>query len=194
MQGKQIMLRDFVMDDLDAIHYWLQPGHRWQELDGPYYPNPTAAEIEATLNRIRKSIQHNGWPSPRQRQAIADKTTGKIIGQVSRYWISEETHWPAIGIGIFDPAHWRQGKGYEALGLWSEYLFRNEPKFVRLDLRTWSGNTGMMKLALKVGYKEEARFRMARIVNGEYYDGLGYGILRSEWETLYPDGFAATIN
>lgn len=90
--------------------------------------------------------------------------------------------------------HWGQGKGYETLGLWSDYLFHNEPQFVRLDLRTWSGNIGMMKLALKVGYKEEARFRMARIVNGEYYDGLGYGILRSEWETLYPDGFTVSTN
>jgi putative hydrolase of HD superfamily len=51
----------------------------------------------------------------------------------------------------------------------------------------------MMRLAEKVGYAEEARFRMARIVAGEYYDGMGYGVLRAEWEDRYPDGFAAHL-
>jgi RimJ/RimL family protein N-acetyltransferase len=63
------------------------------------------------------------------------------------------------------------------------------PHIVRLDLRTWSGNHGMMRLAEKLGYQQEARFRQARIVEGRYYDGLGYGILRAEWETQHPKGF-----
>jgi RimJ/RimL family protein N-acetyltransferase len=116
-----------------------------------------------------------------------------MIGQVSWYWISEETNWPALGIVIYDPQHWRKGIGYEALGLWSDYLLEVQPLFVRLDLRTWSGNAGMMRLAQKLGYREEARFRKARIVDGEYYDGLGYGILREEWTARYPQGFAAAL-
>ncbi len=67
--------------------------------------------------------------------------------------------------------------GYEALGLWSEYLFATMPRLPRLDLRTWSGNHGMMRLAEKLGYRLEARFRKARMVHGHYYDGMGYGIL-----------------
>ncbi|MCP4426555.1 MAG: GNAT family N-acetyltransferase, partial [Chloroflexi bacterium] len=83
----------------------------------------------------------------------------------------------------------RRGIGYEALGLWCEYLWTAVPAIVRLDIRTWSGNIGMMRLAEKLGFKEEARFRDARIVNGDYYDGMGYGILREEWQALYPHGF-----
>lgn len=116
-----------------------------------------------------------------------------MIGLVSRYWISEETQWAAIGIVIYDPAHWRQGIGYEALGLWTDYLFEQQPSWVRLDLRTWSGNTGMMQLAEKLGYTLEARFRKARVVNGQYYDGLGYGVLREEWQAHFPLGFRSTI-
>ena len=70
---------------------------------------------------------------------------------------------------------------------------RHIPDIVRLDLRTWSGNTGMMRLAEKLGYKLEAVFRKARIVEGTYYDGLGYGVLREEWRTLYPHGFVAAL-
>jgi putative hydrolase of HD superfamily len=58
------------------------------------------------------------------------------------------------------------------------------PQIARLDLYTWSGNIGMQKTALKLGYKEEARFRNARIVEDIYYDSLGFGILRKEWEAL----------
>ena len=88
------------------------------------------------------------------------------------------------------PSFGNKGYGYEALGLWCQYLFDSEPKFIRLDARTWSGNHGMMKLAEKLGFQQEAVFRKARIVGGEYYDGLGYGILREEWQTRYPKGFS----
>ncbi len=112
---------------------------------------------------------------------------------VSRYWISEETDWAAVGIVIYDAASWRTGIGYEALGLWSDYLLANCSEWVRLDLRTWSGNHAMIGLAQKLGYREEARFRQARIVDGAYYDGLGFGILRQEWVAQFPNGFAASL-
>jgi len=51
----------------------------------------------------------------------------------------------------------------------------------------------MMRVAEKLGYQLEARFRHARIVNGRYYDGLGYGVLREEWARRYPRGFAAHV-
>lgn len=193
IEGNQITLRDWDMSDLKAYAHWLQPGHEWKQLDGPYYPGPGKDEIPEIVNDQRFSIELFDWPTPRHQLIIADKTTNAMIGQVSWYWISEETNWPALGIVIYDPQHWRKGIGYEALGLWSDYLLQVQPLFVRLDLRTWSGNAGMMRLAQKLGYKEEARFRSARIVNGQYYDGMGYGILREEWAARYPQGFQAVL-
>jgi RimJ/RimL family protein N-acetyltransferase len=193
IQGNQIILRDWEEIDLPAYAHWLQPGHEWKRLDAPYYASPNADEIREIIDDQRNAIEFADWPSPRQQMIIAKPQDNLMIGQVSWYWISEETHWPALGIVIYDPQHWRQGIGYEALGLWSDYLLQAQPLFMRLDLRTWSGNAGMMRLAQKVGYKEEARFRKARIVDGQYYDGLGYGILREEWTARYPLGFAATL-
>ena len=40
----------------------------------------------------------------------------------------------------------------------------------------------MMKLAEKLGYQLEGRFRKARIVGEEHYDALGYGMLRDDWQ------------
>ncbi|GAE36445.1 putative acetyltransferase [Halalkalibacter akibai JCM 9157] len=42
----------------------------------------------------------------------------------------------------------------------------------------------MMKVAEKLGMKEEARIREARMVNDEYFDVIKMGILRKEWEEL----------
>ncbi len=190
--GLRLCLRDLIPTDLYAHQYWMQPGHRWQELDGPYYPTPpppTDEELEIEKNKLEKQIRENSFPEPRRFLVIADGNSDEYLGRVTWYWISHETNWPAIGIVIFDPDHWGNGLGYEALGLWIDYLFQAEPLFVRLDLRTWSGNESMMKLAGKLGFAQEARFRNARIVDGKLYDGMGYGLLREEWIELHPDGF-----
>ncbi len=189
--GNQIQLRDMRVEDIEDYADWQNPGHAWKTLDAPYYPTqPISAERR---EEMRKRLTQEEHSNPPQRLIIANQHDDALIGSVSRYWISSETHWVAIGIVIFDPVHWNKGIGYEALGLWGQYLFDHMPKIMRLDLRTWSGNSGMMKLAEKLGFQQEACFRMARIVDEQYYDGLGYGILRSEWETRYPQGFLASL-
>jgi RimJ/RimL family protein N-acetyltransferase len=40
----------------------------------------------------------------------------------------------------------------------------------------------MIKLSKKLGFKQEACFRKVRVVGGKHFDGLGFGILREEWE------------
>lgn len=191
--GKTTKLRDWRLEDLDLYADWLQPHHRWHQLDGPYYARPTPEGIIDIIKNLRQRLSKGDFPTPRLRLVIADQATDRFLGTMSWYWVSQETDWLAVGIVIHDPSEWGQGRGYEALGLWSEYLLHTLPQIVRLDLRTWSGNLGMMRLAEKVGYREEARFRKARIVDGAYYDALGYGILREEWQARYPSGFVAAL-
>ena len=193
LTGKRLTIRDFQLADLDALSYWMQPGRQWQETDGPYYPLSTPKEVAEIIGGLEKAISSQSFPDTRHRMVAADIADNSVMGMLSRYWISQETNWAAIGISIYDPGNWGKGFGFEALGLWCQYLFDQKPEFVRLDTRTWSGNTGMMRLAEKLGFQKEAVFRMARIVNGEYYDSLGYGILRTEWDVRYPGGFAAHI-
>lgn len=191
--GKKTILRDPELSDLESFGYWMQPGHTWRKTDGPYYAAPSKEQVAEMLVKWEQAVRSQNWPDLRQRFMIVDNAQNILIGMVSRYWISEETHWPALGITIYDPEMWGKGYGYEALGMWCQYLFDNQPNFVRLDMRTWSGNTGMIKLAGKLGFTQEALFRMARIVEGEYYDGLGYGVLRTEWQERYPKGFSTSL-
>jgi RimJ/RimL family protein N-acetyltransferase len=193
LAGKQIVVRDWVLEDLPVLRDWLHPGHEWQKLDGPYYPQPSAEDTERLVERVAERIKSGDWADPRMVLAIADASTNELLGRVSWYWQSVETRWLSAGLVIFSPSNWGRGLGYEALGLWSEYLLAAMPELVRLDLRTWSGNRGMMRLAEKLGYQQEATFRRARIVAGEYYDGLGYGILREEWGARFPSGFSSSL-
>lgn len=191
--GRQIVLRDWIPEDLDPYREWQRPGQEWQALDGPYYARPSDAETTTFLERLASRIAAGKWPEPRMVVAVADASTNDLIGRVSYYWQSEETHWLSLGVVVYDPSRWRRGIGYEALGLWSDYILGEMPQLARLDLRTWSGNAGMMRLAEKLGYQREATFRKARVVDGEYFDGLGYGVLREEWAARYPSGFASTL-
>jgi putative hydrolase of HD superfamily len=193
LEGRQIRLRDWQRDDLSVYEHWMMPGQRWQDFDAPYLAHPAPDEVRAMVAALHARVEAADWPTPRQRLVIADRETDWLLGTVSWSWESEETLWPAAGIALFDPATWGGGVGREALGLWTQYLFDSLPRIVRLDLRTWSGNVRMMHLAERVGYRLEARFRRARIVGGEYYDSLGYGILREEWYERYPEGFAAVL-
>lgn len=112
-----------------------------------------------------------------------------MIGTVSWYWQSKATNWKSIGIVIYDEQYWGKGIGTDSLKLWIDYLFETAKEITRLDLRTWSGNERMISLAKKIGFKEEARFRKARIINGLHYDSIGMGILREEWhEMVKKDG------
>lgn len=190
ISGKRLILSDIRVQDRESLIHWLHPDHKWHDFNGPYYPKDEPEIIPDIVDKWLSSQLSD----LRRRFVILDCETNEVLGMVTRYWISQETQWTAIGIAIYDADQWGKGLGYEALGLWCEYLFAAYPDFVRLDMRTWSGNVGMMKLAEKLGFTKEAVFRQARIVNNTYYDGLGYGILRDEWEHLYADGFIHSLN
>lgn len=182
-QGIQIKLRDWIKEDLDEFEFWHTGKKVWMDFDAPYYKKPTKEEIQKKIRIITEKINSEKWEAPRKRLVIANNKENKLIGTVSWYWQSKETNWKSIGIVIYNENHWGKGIGYESLKLWIDYLFEECKEIVRLDLRTWSGNEKMMHLSSKLGFKEEARFRMARIVEGNYYDSIGMGLLRSEWIT-----------
>lgn len=192
--GNTIHLRDICLNDLEAVAYWHLPGHRWQELDAPYAQPMTPEAVDEWIAKLRERIERRDFQSPRTRLVIADGMSDQYIGDVSRYWTKRELSWACVGIGIHDDAYWGRGIGFEALGLWCDYLLQAFPEWVRLGCETWSGNLGMVRLALKLGMQEEARYRLAYPNRGQHFDSVAYGILRTEWAARYPRGFAPAIN
>ena len=191
IRGCRIRLRDWTLEDLPAYQRWLQPDQEWYRHDGPWWGPPKVETIAAWIKKKRKAILDEDWLVPRKQVVIADLATDRFIGTTHWNWKLKETRWRNVGIEIYDPRNRGKGLGFEALGLWIDHLFDALPEIVRLGIGTWSGNVRMVGLTRKLGFLEEARYRKAVIVEGEYYDGVGYGVLRKEWKDRYPNGFAA---
>lgn len=111
---------------------------------------------------------------------VIETRAGSPVGTVSCYWVDERTEWMEVGIAIYESRHWNRGYGSEALALWVDYLFEALP-LRRIGLRTWSGNPRMIRVARRLGLRQEARFREAAAKGRRVYDRVAFGLLRREW-------------
>lgn len=178
-----IKLRKLKMKDLESYLELNKPGKEHHKYNGPYFKQSTLEELEELVENYRNKFL-SGEEDVKAGKVIVDSDNDELIGSVSSYWKSEETLWMEVGIIIFNEKYWGKGIGYKALKMWISEIFNENPNIVRLGLTTWSGNKRMMKLAEKLGMKNEATYRNARILNGEYYDSVSYGVLKKKWEEL----------
>lgn len=174
-----ISIRSISLNDLKAYEHWSQPMHAYHSLNGPYYAKKSADDVSIYIHELQQKIQRGGDALPNKKMIV--DPNNNLIGEVSYHWRSIETNWMEIGIVIFDESYWGRGLGEQSLKLWITELFREHTEIARIGLSTWSGNTGMIKLAAKLGMRQEACYQNARIVNGQYYDSVSYGLLREEW-------------
>ena len=175
-----IKLRNLEESDLEEYGYWNLPQHKYHLFNGPYFKKDTDEKVNNRMLELKNDFS-KGIENPLPNKKIISDQNNALIGEVMWRWRSKETCWMEVGIVIFNEENWTKGIGYKALKIWIGELFEKNKEMVRIGLTTWSGNKGMMNLALKLNMKKEAVYRMARIVDGEYYDSISYGILREEW-------------
>ncbi len=83
-------------------------------------------------------------------------------------------------------AYWlvpeRHGEGYgtEAVSLVVEYVFRTFD-IHGIGAHAFDYNAASRGLLESIGFTEEGRERETRFIDGEYRDGVQYGLLRREW-------------
>jgi putative hydrolase of HD superfamily len=176
-----VKLRELKLKDLKDYLHWNHPDREFHKFNGPYFKQDTLEELKNKIQNYEEKLKRNEANIIENKKIIADAKTDKIIGTVNWYWKSIETLWMEIGIVIFNENYWGKGIGSKALTLWINEKFKEHPNMVRIGLTTWSGNERMIKLAQKLGFKEEARYRKARIIHGNYYDSVSYGILKKDW-------------
>lgn len=180
IEGERVVLRDWMLADLEVHRYWLRPEHEWHRWDAPYFGPPSPVHTDERIARLQTQIIAADWPQPREQLVVADRSSGAYLGLVSWYWESRPSDWRRLGIVLHDPKTWSGGLGTEAFALWTSMLFRQTGAH-RLDFATWSGNERMCRLGLRLGFTEEARLREAREVDGVKHDSVVYGVLRNEW-------------
>ena len=175
--GKKVLLREATQEDANTLYYWKyeEKNQEAKKQNAPYIP-----ERRLTREKYISSWKKEYELFPSVPRILAIIINEKTVGTVSCYWVDKHTNWLETGLVIYDPDYWSGGYGTEAYRMWIEFLFEST-HLHRLGMSTWSGNIRMIKTAAKIGMKEEARVREARIVNGEYVDSVKMGMLRREW-------------
>ena len=94
---------------------------------------------------------------------------------------SDET--PLFDIRILENMRGK-GVGRKAVRWLVRHIFRCYPNKNRIEAATRVDNIGMQKVLKKCGFVKEAHYRQAWPINkNERTDAVGYGILKSDWET-----------
>lgn len=182
--SRNLTLRELKLKDLEDYYHWNLPCREFHKFNGPYFKKYTEDELAERISGLRSKLLNGETNVLERKKMIVDSDTDKILGEVNWYWKSEETLWLEIGIVVFNEDYWGKNIGYHAMKAWISEIFSSNAELVRLGLTTWSGNTRMMKLAEKLGFKCEAVYRKARIVENQHYDSISYGLLREEWEEM----------
>jgi ribosomal-protein-alanine N-acetyltransferase len=79
------------------------------------------------------------------------------------------------------PDHHGEGYGKEAVALVIESVFRTYD-IHGISAHAFDYNAASRGLLESLGFTEEGQEREARFIDGEYRDGVQYGLLRREWE------------
>ncbi|MGA9288384.1 MAG: GNAT family protein [Anaerobacillus sp.] len=176
----KVVLSEATWDDINELYYWK---YEEEEQEAKKWNGPYIAEKKETKEEYRREWTEHNEIHPGVPDTLVILAGDKVIGYVGSYWVDKYTNWLETGIVIYDKNYWNGGYGTEAYKTWIDFLFRSTDLH-RIGMSTWSGNVRMMKVAEKIGMREEARIRQARMVNGQYYDAIKMGMLRSEWESL----------
>jgi len=86
-----------------------------------------------------------------------------------------------VALGLGAPADRGQGYGSEVLALLLRYAF-DECSLHRLSAIVPAYNLGAMRFFERHGFTLEVRRRQAIARDGQRWDMLQYGLLRSEWK------------
>ena len=105
---------------------------------------------------------------------------GRLLGFVQLQWVDWLHGAAELRLGIGAPADRGQGYGSEAVGLILPYAF-NELGLHRVGALTYEYNPGAMRFIERQGFRLEVRMRQAVQRDFRRWDGLHYGLLRSEW-------------
>lgn len=165
-----IVLRDRCISDLDDYIFWYTKEREWMNWDAPWEKDEPFDIDEFKANFIKKL--EKPLPEIRRRFEIC-LNNGKHIGWMNSYYIDSNEDMLAIGIDISEPKNRGNGIGKSAFKMFISYLLKNKPK-IDIYTQTWSGNTRMINLAFKCGFKEYERKPNFRKINEKLYDGLTF--------------------
>lgn len=171
---ENIELRKFEDSDLIQIKNWYLNMVEWQLWDVPW------EEVEYDENG-QKNIRHSrSNNSPCFEFEIFFQ--GNHVGWISAYYMTEDFKYNGldktdkIAIGIDIPDENMRGKGIGTMAIKKYLEYFKKLGYEKIYTQTWSGNTRMINVANKIGFKEVNRYIGIRNVRNKKYDALTFEI------------------
>ena len=136
------------------------------------------AQLKKKYEAIEKAIEesHNTFHF-----AVRGKDDDRLIGLARLEWIEWSHGAGHLKLAIGDPQDRRQGYGSEVMQLMLRFAL-DELNLYRLGVVVGEDNAAGLALFKKFGFVEEVRRRQALTRNGQVFDLLHFGLLRSEWQ------------
>ena len=108
---------------------------------------------------------------------------GEVVGLVRADGLADSDQDPQLDFRLRERVRGR-GIGLAALRHITEAVFSRHPAKHRIEGQTREDNTAMRKVFVRGGYVQEAVYRRAwPAADGEMLDGIGYAILRDDWDS-----------
>jgi RimJ/RimL family protein N-acetyltransferase len=173
--GRQIYLRPLERGDLGSQYLaWLNDPEVMKYMESGTFPT--------TMQDLEKFYQEVTGSRSQVILAIAEKKSGRHIGNVKLgpiHWIHRNA---TLGILIGDKNFWNKGVGEETARLAVEYGFERL-NLRRIDLGVFAEHESAVRCYEKVGFRVEGRMREDLFQDGRYKDRLWMGLLRSEYKS-----------
>lgn len=157
-------------DEIDTLVNFLT-SDTW-EFHGTPNPNP---------ERIKASYENNYYNNGDSKTFWILLDDDIIAGMIRVYDLEDGA--PLFDIRILSK-YKAIGVGTSALRWFVDYIFTNYPDKERIEGTTREDNYAMRCIFHKCGFVKEAHYRKGWATqNGETYDAIGYGILKSDWSS-----------
>lgn len=171
-----IEFKNFEATNIDNFECWFNTKTEWMNWDAPWkLVNYTFNKKELLKKRLLKT-SHNPCFE------FEIYYNNEHIGWISAYYMTDDYKWNdlqptdkiAIVIDIPETKFRGLGIGKQAYKLYLDYF--KSLGYTKIYTQTWSGNTPMINLALRSGFKEINRYKDLRIVNNQKFDALTFEI------------------
>jgi RimJ/RimL family protein N-acetyltransferase len=177
------MLEGLLVDLVPRGKRFTDLEHKWRNSEASFWSSggdrriASQAQITAMLAHWDEERESGRWDNIAFGVQTKD---GTPIGGFFINWLLPYHRLAMLGAVIGEPDYWGGGYGTDALTLIVDYAF-DWLDMHKVWLGTTSANARVMRQMEKVGFALEARSRQESYMDGQWVDGLLYGLLREEW-------------
>lgn len=111
---------------------------------------------------------------------VIDNDVGKVIGTIQLYDFSDVDKSCKLGIRIGDKTQWGKSYGADSINAIAKYAF-STMDINRISLQVYEFNERATNCYIKCGFKYEGKTRKSAYIDGEFYDEILMGLLKSDY-------------